>query len=107
MSESEQQALGEKLGKSIGISNPDICKALAAAFREQQLKDIQEFDRQKLEPVYGIPVLDEDTPKALESQFCGADVCDADGDEDFEWMKGFVEEGSGPGAYLGPNPHVV
>jgi hypothetical protein len=43
MSESEQLVLGEKLGNRVGITNPEFCKMLAAAFREQQLQDIQEF----------------------------------------------------------------
>lgn len=95
MSENEQRALGERLGKAIGISNPDLCKMLAAAFREQQLKDIQEFDKQKLEPVYGIPVLDDDTPKAeaaVEAQLAVASPGNGngDGDETEWWMKGFV-----------------
>ncbi|KAK3683315.1 kinase-like domain-containing protein [Podospora appendiculata] len=68
MSDDEQRSLGEKLGSAIGISNPDLCKKLAAVFREQQLKDVQRFDRHKLEPVYnyGIPAaLDtNDMPKA-------------------------------------------
>jgi hypothetical protein len=93
MSENEQRALGEELGSAIGISNPDLFKTLAAAFRQQQLKDIQEFDRQKLEPVYGIPVLDDDTPKAdaatLEAQVGGAGPGNGEDDGDSEWwMRG-------------------
>jgi len=89
MSEGEQFALGEKLGSRVGISNPEICKMLAAAFREEQLKHVQEFGRQKLEPVYGIPVLNNDTPKGeavgVEAQV-GDTVPSVDGDDgDSEW----------------------
>ena len=94
MSESEQLVLGEKLGSRVGITNPEFCKMLAAAFREQQLQDIQEFDRPSIERVYGIPVMDDDIPKAEasnnEAQVEG--TVPAGGEDDGEpdwWMKGF------------------
>jgi hypothetical protein len=101
MTEGEQSALGEKLGCCVGISNPEICKMLAAAFREEQLKDIQGFGRQKLEPVYGIPVLDNDTPKAeavgVEAQV-GDAVPSVGGDGgDSEWLLNFKLDAGGFG----------
>jgi hypothetical protein len=66
---------------------------LAAAFREEQLKDIHEFGRQKLEPVYGIPVLNDDTPKAeavgVEAQVADAVPSVGDDDGDSEWLLNF------------------
>ncbi|KAK0620776.1 kinase-like domain-containing protein [Immersiella caudata] len=93
MSEVEQLALGEKLGSRVGISNPETCKMLAAAFREEQLKDVQEFGRQKLEPVYGMPVLNNATPKAeaagVEAQVGDAVPCVGAGHGDPEWWLNF------------------
>jgi hypothetical protein len=86
MSESEQLLIGEKLGKRIGITNPDFCKMLGIAFREQQLEDIQKFGRKKVEPVHGISILDdEDTggqPSNGEDGGMGDREWDAEG-----WMK--------------------
>ncbi|KAJ3541003.1 hypothetical protein NM208_g2918 [Fusarium decemcellulare] len=59
LDQDKQQALEYDLGKDLGISNPDMCKILAAKFRDYQLKDIQRFDENKLQPTYGIPVNDE------------------------------------------------
>ncbi|KAF4999982.1 hypothetical protein FDECE_11330 [Fusarium decemcellulare] len=59
LDQDKQQALEHDLGKDLGISNPEMCKILAAKFRDYQLKDIQRFDENKLQPTYGIPVNDE------------------------------------------------
>ncbi|KAK3320496.1 kinase-like domain-containing protein [Cercophora scortea] len=53
MSDDDQRSFDEQL-RAIGISSPDLCKKLAAVFRQQQLKDVQKFDRRGrlAEPVY-------------------------------------------------------
>jgi len=86
--------MSEKLGNRVGITNPELCKVLAAAFHEQQLKDIQEFERQKLEPVYGIPVMEDVTPKAEasnnEAQVGGTVPAEGEDDGEPDWrMKEF------------------
>ena len=48
----KQKALEADIGEALGISNPAICKILAAKFRDYKLKDIQKFDEDKMKPTY-------------------------------------------------------
>ncbi|KAM0271130.1 hypothetical protein ACHAQH_009197 [Verticillium albo-atrum] len=55
LDDEKQKALEVDLGNAMGISNPAMCKILAAKFRDYQLKDLQKFDDDKLKRTYEIP----------------------------------------------------
>lgn len=55
LDDEKQKALESDLGNALGISNPAMCKILAAKFRDYQLKDVQKFDEDKLRRTYEIP----------------------------------------------------
>jgi len=55
LDDEKQKALEEDLGKEFGTSDPAMCKILAAKFRDYQLRDLQEFDSNKLKRTYEIP----------------------------------------------------
>ncbi|CAM1510081.1 Fc.00g004160.m01.CDS01 [Cosmosporella sp. VM-42] len=67
LAEDKQQALEAELGTALGISNPDMCRILAAKFREYQLRDVQQFDEANVKPTYGIP-LNKNAPKTVTGQ---------------------------------------
>jgi len=55
LDDENQKALEADLGGALGISNPAMCKILAAKFRDYQLRDLQKFDEDKLKQTYDIP----------------------------------------------------
>ncbi|KAF7549657.1 hypothetical protein G7Z17_g6228 [Cylindrodendrum hubeiense] len=46
------QELAADFGESFGISDPEVCRAMAAKLRNFQLKDLQKFDENQLKPAY-------------------------------------------------------
>ncbi|KAF4472963.1 hypothetical protein FALBO_178 [Fusarium albosuccineum] len=50
LAQDKTKEIESDLGTSAGISDPELCKVLAARFREYQLKDLEQFVESKLNP---------------------------------------------------------